>query len=122
MSNTRGCKPYPSDVSDKEWSLVIGYLTLMKEDAPQRKYPLRELFNALRYVVRYGLAWRAMPNDFPPWHAVHKHFAHRVLSILGEIGRHSTLRTELRDHLKWSRSLWDASFSLVSSFTIKEGA
>src|ERR1700761_3902623 len=72
-------KPYPSDVTDDEWSLVVPYLTLMKEEAPQREYPLRELFNALRYVVRYGIAWRAMPNDFPPWHAVHQQ-AHRWLA------------------------------------------
>ena len=72
-------KPYPSDVSDDEWSLVVPYLTLMKEDAPQREYPLRELLNALRYLVRYGISWRAMPNDFPPWHAVHQQ-AHRWLA------------------------------------------
>ena len=65
-------KPYPSDVSDDEWSLVVPYLTLMTEEAPQRDYPLRELFNGLRYVVRYGIAWRAMPNDLPPWSAVYQ--------------------------------------------------
>lgn len=70
MSHDR--KPYPSDVSDDEWSLVVPYLTLMTEDAPQRDYPLRELFNGLRYVVRYGIAWRAMPNDLPPWSAVYQ--------------------------------------------------
>src|ERR1700759_732838 len=65
-------KPYPSDVSDDEWSLVVPYLTLMTEEAPQRDHSLRELFNGLRYVVRYGIAWRAMPNDFPPWSAVYQ--------------------------------------------------
>ena len=65
-------KPYPSDVSDDEWSLVVPYLTLMTEDAPQRGHPLRELFNGLRYVVRYGIAWRAIPNDLPPWSAVYQ--------------------------------------------------
>src|ERR1700709_1022688 len=65
-------KPYPSDVSDEEWSLVVPYLTLMREAAPQREHSLRELFNALRYVIRYGIAWRAMPNDFPPWAAVYQ--------------------------------------------------
>ena len=65
-------KPYPSDVSDEEWSLVAAYLMLMKEAAPQREYPMRELFNALRYVIRYGITWRAMPNDFPPWAAVYQ--------------------------------------------------
>ncbi|HQT79505.1 MAG TPA: IS5 family transposase [Rhodopila sp.] len=63
---------YPSDVSDDEWSLVVPYLTLMTEEAPQRDYPLRELFNGLRYVVRYGIAWRAMPYDLPPWSAVYQ--------------------------------------------------
>jgi transposase len=46
----------------------------MREDAP-----LRELFNALRYVIRHGIAWRTMPNDFPPWHGVHQQ-AHRWLA------------------------------------------
>ena len=64
-------KPYPSDVSDVEWALVVPYLTLLPEDARQREHPLREVFNGLRYVVRYGVAWRAMPNDLPPWHAVY---------------------------------------------------
>lgn len=49
-------KPYPSDVSDEEWSLVVPYLVLMREDAEQGQYDLRELFNGLRYVIRYGIA------------------------------------------------------------------
>ena len=64
-------KSYPSDVSDEEWALVAPYLTLLPEDAGQREHPLREVFNGLRYLVRYGVAWRAMPNDLPPWHAVY---------------------------------------------------
>ena len=64
-------KPYPSDVSDDEWLLVASYLTLLPEDAEQRQHSLREVFNGLRYLVRYGVAWRAMPNDLPPWHAVY---------------------------------------------------
>ncbi len=47
-------KAYPSDVSDEEWAFSVGYLTLMREDAPQREYPLRELFDALRWMVRTG--------------------------------------------------------------------
>lgn len=43
----------------------------MREDAPQRHYRLRELFNSLRYVVRTGDQWRALPHDLPPWHAVY---------------------------------------------------
>jgi transposase len=65
-------KPYPSDVTDEEWWFVAPYLTLMREDAPQREHPLREVFNGLRYVVRGGQAWRMMPNDLPPWDIVYQ--------------------------------------------------
>jgi hypothetical protein len=47
-------KPYPSDVSDEEWHLVLSYLTVMSEGAPQRRHGLRAAFNALRWVVRTG--------------------------------------------------------------------
>jgi transposase len=65
-------KGYPSDVSNEEWSLLAPYLTLMTEDAPQRSYPLREVFNGLRYIVRAGAPWRMMPNDLPPWQVVYQ--------------------------------------------------
>jgi transposase len=65
-------KPYPSDVSDDEWAFVAPYLTLMREDAPQREHPLREVFNGLRWIVRAGAPWRMLPNDLPPWHTVYQ--------------------------------------------------
>ena len=65
-------KPYPSDVSDEEWAFVAPYLTLMTADAPQRKHDPREVFNALRYLVRAGAPWRMLPNDLPPWGAVYQ--------------------------------------------------
>src|SRR5690349_12077908 len=65
-------KPYPSDVSDEEWALVAPYLTLRTPEAPQRSYDLREVFNALRWLVRTGAHWRMMPHDLPPWPAVYQ--------------------------------------------------
>lgn len=65
-------KAYPSDVSDDEWAFVAPYLTLMSEDAPQRVYSLREVFNGLRWMVRAGAPWRMMPNDLPPWEMVYQ--------------------------------------------------
>jgi transposase len=65
-------KPYPSDVSDDEWAFVAPYLTLMREDAPQRAHDLREVFNGMRWIVRTGAQWRLMPNDLPPWHTVYQ--------------------------------------------------
>jgi transposase len=68
MAKTR--ESYPSDVSNQEWAFCAPYLTLMREDAPQREHSLRELFNGLRWLVRAGCPWRMMPNDLPPWYAV----------------------------------------------------
>ena len=65
-------KSFPSDVSDEEWSFCAPYLTLMNEKAPQRAYPLREIFNALRYLVKMGGVWRMMPHDLPPWQMVYQ--------------------------------------------------
>ena len=65
-------KPYPTDVSDEEWAFVAPYLALLREDAPQRVHDLREVFDALRWIVRAGASWRMMPNDFPPWEAVYQ--------------------------------------------------
>ena len=59
-------------MSDDEWAFVAPYLTLMREDAPQREHPLREVFNGLRWIVRSGAEWRLMPHDLPPWHTVYQ--------------------------------------------------
>ena len=64
--------PYPSDVGDEEWAFVAPYLTLMREDAPQREHSLREVFNGLRWLVRTGAAWRMLPHDLPPWYTVYQ--------------------------------------------------
>jgi transposase len=65
-------KPYPSDFSDEEWAFLASYLALVREDAPQREYDLREVFNGLRWIVRTGSAWRYMPHDLPPWETVYQ--------------------------------------------------
>lgn len=44
----------------------------MTPDAPQRKHEVREVFDALRWLVRTGAAWRYLPGDFPPWEAVYQ--------------------------------------------------
>lgn len=63
---------YPSDVSDEEWNFVAPYLTLSRAESPQRTHELRDVFNAMRWLVRTGATWRMMPNDLPPWPAVYQ--------------------------------------------------
>jgi hypothetical protein len=52
--------------------LAVTDLTLAREDAGQRRHSLMELFNGLRYVVRYGIACRVMLNDLPPRFTVYQ--------------------------------------------------
>lgn len=68
--NTR--TPYPSDVKDEEWEFVAPYLTLLPLDAGQREHSLREVFNALRWLVKSGAPWRLLPHDLPPWYTVYQ--------------------------------------------------
>lgn len=63
---------YQTDVTDEEWAFVAPYLALCREDAAQRDYPLRDVFNALRYVAKTGCHWRMLPNDLPPWYVVYQ--------------------------------------------------
>ena len=59
-------KPYPTDVSDEEWAFVAPYLSLIRPDAPQRRYDPREVFNGLRWIMRTGSPWRYLhPARFP---------------------------------------------------------
>jgi len=51
-------KPYSCDVSDEEWNFVAPYVALMTERVPWCQYTLRELFNALCWLVRCGGCYR----------------------------------------------------------------
>ena len=64
-------KSYPTDASDEEWAFVAPYLALLRENAPQRVHDLREVFDAVKWIVRAGASWRMLPHDFPPWEAVY---------------------------------------------------
>jgi transposase len=104
-------KPYPSDVRDEEWAFCAPYLTLMKEDAPQREYPLREVFNALRYLVRTGGSWRMMPHDLPPWPVVHQQTMRWIRSGVFEQMAHDLrelLRTLLEKSDQPSAAIYDS--------------
>jgi transposase len=70
MEQTR--KSYPSDVSDAEWEFLLPYLALIDPASPQRIHDVREVFDAMRDVVKTGCTWRFLPHDFPPWEAVYQ--------------------------------------------------
>src|SRR4030095_12084828 len=88
---------YPSDVSDEEWAFCAPYLSLMKEDAPQRDYPLRAGFDAPRWLVRSGSSWRLLPNDLPPWWVVQQQTQRWIRA-----GCFETMAADLRRLLRWA--------------------
>lgn len=59
-------RPRPNDVSDEEWAFVAPYLSLLPDTSGQRRHPLREVFNGLRWRARTGAQWRLPPHDLPP--------------------------------------------------------
>jgi transposase len=90
-------KPYPTDVTDDEWAFVAPYLTLMDPEAPQRRHDLREVFNALRWIVRAGAPWRLLPTNFPPWEAVYQQTQRWIAAACFEAMVH-----DLRAVLRWA--------------------
>jgi transposase len=108
-------KPYPSDVTDDEWSFVAPYLTLMREDAPQREHDLREVFNALRWIVRAGAPWRFMANDLPPWEMVYQQTQRWIKAHVFE-----AMARDLRELLRMADGrMPDPSAAIIDSRTMQ---
>ena len=66
---------YGSDLTDAEWALLRSLLPPEGELGRKRAHPMREVLNAICYVLRGGIAWRLMPDTFPPWQTVYRWFA-----------------------------------------------
>jgi transposase len=67
-------RPYPSDLSDAQWAYLEPLLPPVRPGGRPRAHPLREIVNAIRYVLRGGIAWRALPHEYPPWQTVYHYF------------------------------------------------
>ncbi len=61
---------YPTDLSDSQWLLLEGILN----DNRKRKHSLRDIFNAIFYLVKTGCQWRMLPKCFPQWELVYYYF------------------------------------------------
>jgi len=67
-------KPYPSDLTDKQWAILEPLIPPAWPGGRPRKTDIREVINALFYLVRDSCSWRALPHDFPPWRTVYNYF------------------------------------------------
>lgn len=67
-------RPYPSDLSDAEWALLEPLLPDARPGGRPRAHPTRALVDGMLYVLRGGIAWRALPHEYPPWQTVYYYF------------------------------------------------
>ena len=66
---------YQSDLTDAEWALIEPFLPPACRTGRKRAWPMREVVNAIFYVMRAGIAWRMMPSDLPPRSTAYRWFA-----------------------------------------------
>src|SRR6266536_6702708 len=78
----RKTKRYPTDLTDEEWAKVEPLLPRRSKRGRPREVDLREIMNAIRYLVRTGCGWRMLPTDFPPWETVYWWFRRFVRQLL----------------------------------------
>lgn len=87
--------PYPSDLTNEQWNRLEPLLPGPAHTGRKPKYALREITNAIFYLLRSGCTWRMLPRDLPPWQVVYWHFAKwRATGVWQSIN--DALRTELR--------------------------
>jgi transposase len=67
-------KPYPTDLTDKEWAFIEPYVPAAKRGGRPAQYSKREILNGIFYILRGGCTWRLLPHDFPPWEIVYHYF------------------------------------------------
>ena len=91
----RARRPYPSDLTDEQWALIEDLIPPAKPGGRPREVAMREVLNAIMYVLRSGRAWRFVPHDFPKWNIVYHYFRRfRRAGLWRDI--HDLLRDELR--------------------------
>ncbi len=86
---------YPTDLTDRQWRRVEPHLPPPSGRGRPRSVDRREVVDAVLYVLRNGITWRALPHDFPPWRTVYHYF--RLWRRDGTWERlHDALRDQVR--------------------------
>src|SRR5919107_3311666 len=64
---------YPSDVTDDQWALIEHLIPVYPGGRP-RTTDVRDVLDAILYILRTGCQWRYLPVDFPPRSTVWRYF------------------------------------------------
>ncbi len=108
-------KDYPTDLTDEQWKILQPLIPPAKPGGRPRRTNIREVINAIFYLLRAGCAWRLLPHDFPPWQTVYTYF--RQWKKDGTWKKiHDTLHENLRE--KDGREL-EPSAAIIDSQSVK---
>jgi putative transposase len=111
-------KPYPTDLSDNEWTILEPLVPAVKTGGRPARWERREIAHAIFFVTRSGCTWRQLPHDFPPWQTVSYYF--RTWRREGTL---ETVHARLRERLR--RALGRAttpSAAIIDSQSVKTTA
>jgi putative transposase len=86
---------YPTDLTDRQWDCIKDLIPAAKSGGRPRSLDMRQVINAILYIVVTGCQWRMLPKDYPKWQSVYHYF--RIWRDDGSWQRiHDTLRAEVR--------------------------
>lgn len=121
LSADRSGLRYPSDLSDAEWRLVAPLIPPARLGGRRRSVDVREVVNAIFYVLSTGCQWKAMPKDLPPKSTVHFYFM--MWDWDGTLGRiHDALYIAVREMAGREASPTVAIIDSQSSKVAQKGA
>jgi len=118
---------YPTNLTDKQWQVIENILENQKR---KRKHSLREIFNAIMYLLNTGCQWRMLPIDFPKWELVYYYYGRwkedgtfevmetlqyrfdRMQKIYADGGYRGELVKQVKNQLRWDMEITLRSFSL----------
>jgi len=106
---------YPSDLTDEQWEVLESLVGVKTGAGRPLKYDLRQIVNAILYVVRTSCQWRALPHDFPKWSTIYYHFRKWCLD-----GTWQKLNTAVRQRERIERGRTpEPSGGIIDSQTVK---
>jgi len=106
---------YPTDLTEAEWTLLAPLIPMAKSGGRPRTTDMREVLNAIFYVLRGGCQWRLLPKEFPPHQTVYHYFrTWRYAGVWEQM--HDTLRGDLREASGRTR---EPSAGIIDSQTVK---
>ena len=109
---------YPTDLTDEQWAILRPMIPASHANCRPRLADMREVMNAMIYLVRTGCPWRQIPHDLPPWRTVYYYFSRwRKCGVWKKI--HDRIHERVREEKE--RKKKTPSAAIIDSQSVKTG-